>query len=266
MRECCGRTSAGAASVTDDHGNQRIDVELVRRGLAVSRAQAAEAISAGRVRVNGQAVRKAALKVCESDAIEFEPAHPWVSRGGVKLAHALDVFGVSVEGKPCLDVGASTGGFTEVLLSQGARRVVAVDVGRDQLHARLRSDERVCSLEATDARGLTPAMIGEAPELVVCDASFIGLDKVLETPLGLAAKDAELVALFKPQFEVGPAHIGKGGIVSADEAVIGEARERFAGWAETRGWRVERWAEAPIAGGDGNQEWLAYACRHEPKS
>lgn len=239
----------------------RLDVELVRRGLAVSRAQAGEAIATGRVRVNGLAAGKASLRVSDIDAIEYEPAHPWVSRGGVKLAHALDVFGVDPSGACCLDVGASTGGFSDVLLSRGARRVVAVDVGREQLHAKLRGDERVLSLEATDARGLTPAMLGEPPSLVVCDASFIGLAKILPTPLSLASDDAQLIALFKPQFEVGRPNIGKGGIVAAGAGVIRAARDEFERWLSETGWDVAGWEQAPIAGGDGNREWLAHARR-----
>lgn len=242
-------------------GPNRLDVELVRRGLADSRAQAAEAIAGGLVRVNGQAVRKASLRVQDEDIVDFEKAHPWVSRGGVKLTHALDVFGVKPRGAYCLDVGASTGGFTDVLLSQGAACVVAVDVGRGQLHEKLRGDERVVSLETTDARGLTAGMLGVAPSIVVCDASFISLEKVLPTPLSLAAEEAELVALFKPQFEVGRGNIGKGGIVAAGTGVVADARGGFAGWLESVGWVVCGWEPAPIAGGDGNQEWLAYARR-----
>lgn len=239
----------------------RLDVELVQRGLAGSRAQAREAIAAGQVRVNGQAAHKAGLRVQAEDHLEYEKAHPWVSRGGVKLAHALDAFGVDPAGRFCLDVGASTGGFTDVLLARGASCVVAVDVGRGQLHAKLRGDERVVSLEATDARALTRGMIGVAPSIVVCDASFIGLAKVLTAPLSLASEDAVLVALFKPQFEVGRENIGKGGIVAGDSDAVDVARERFETWLASVGWRICGWERAPIAGGDGNQEWLAYARR-----
>ncbi len=245
--------------MSGDEKPQRLDVELVHRGLADSRAQAAEAIMAGRVRVNGQAASKAGLRVRDDDQLEFEKAHPWVSRGGVKLAHALDVFDVDADGACCLDVGASTGGFTDVLLARGARRVVAVDVGRGQLHGKLKGDGRVVSLEATDARALTAGMLGEAPRLVVCDASFIGLAKVLPTPLSLAAEGADLVALFKPQFEVGRENIGKGGIVSSEDGVVEASRAAFADWLEGVGWRLDGWVRAPIAGGDGNQEWLAHA-------
>lgn len=247
--------------MTAEKAYERLDSELVKRGLAPSRTQASEAIAAGLVRVNGQAARKAGLRVSETDVLEYEPPHPWVSRGGVKLAHALEAFGVDPTGRSCLDVGASTGGFTHVLLTRGARRVVAVDVGRSQLSPVLSNDERVVSLEATDARGLTHAMIGEAPSLVVCDASFIGLKKILPTPLRLAADEAELMALFKPQFEVGRANIGKGGIVTAGLGVLRAARDEFEAWLEENGWRVTGWEESPIAGGDGNREWLAHARR-----
>ncbi len=252
---------AGAATMSESVGTRRLDVELVERGLAASRAQASEAIGAGLVRVNGQAARRAGLRVRGQDTIQFEAAHPWVSRGGVKLAHALDAFKLDVSDAYCLDVGASTGGFTDVLLERGARCVVAVDVGRGQLHQKLRSDARVVSLEETDARGLTKGMIGIAPGVVVCDASFIGLSKILPAPLSLAAEDAFLVALFKPQFEVGRANIGKGGIVAAGEGVVRAAREGFEAWLGEQGWAVLGWEMAPIAGGDGNQEWLAYARR-----
>ncbi|RYD92617.1 MAG: TlyA family RNA methyltransferase, partial [Sphingomonadales bacterium] len=163
----------------DDDDARRLDVELVRRGLMASRAQARAAIEAGKVLVDRTVAAKPGLSVTAQTVIVAEPAHPWVSRGGLKLAHALDTFGVDPSGLACLDVGSSTGGFTDVLLSRGARRVVAVDSGRDQLHAKLRADPRVLSLEATDARQLTPELIGEPPALIVVDASFIGLAKLL---------------------------------------------------------------------------------------
>jgi 23S rRNA (cytidine1920-2'-O)/16S rRNA (cytidine1409-2'-O)-methyltransferase len=243
---------------TSNSETRRLDVELVRRGLFSSRAQAQAAIEAGKVRLDGVVVRKPGLAVKPGAAIAAEAAHPWVSRGGVKLAHALDVFGVSPEGRACLDVGASTGGFTDVLLSRGARRVVAVDVGRDQLHLKLRADKRVISLEGTDARELTTALVGESPTLIVCDASFIGLAKLLRKALSFAAPDAELVALFKPQFEVGPAHVGKGGLVSDAAATVAAARS-LEDWLRSECWPVIAWTPSPIAGGDGNQERLLHA-------
>lgn len=242
----------------DDNQPRRLDVELVRRGLAVSRAQARASIEAGKVQVDGRVAVKPGLLVRADTAIAAEAAHPWVSRGGLKLDHALTAFGVDVAGKACLDVGSSTGGFTDVLLARGARRVVAVDVGRDQLHPRLKTDPRVLSLEATDARSLTAAMLGEPPELIVCDASFIGLAKLLGPALTLAAPGAQLVALFKPQFEVGPAHVGRGGIVS-DLAATDAAAAALGSWLAGQGWPVSNWTDSPIQGGDGNNERLLLA-------
>ncbi len=200
---------------------------------------------------------KPGLLVTPAQKIEAAPAHPWVSRGGLKLAYALGEFGVDPAGRACLDVGASTGGFTDVLLARGARHVVAVDVGSGQLHPKLRSDSRVTSRESTDARELTLEMIGEAPTLVVCDASFIGLAKLLTCPL-LAAQGAELVGLFKPQFEVGPSHVGRGGLVS-DVAATDTAAALLEAWLAGQGWPVSKWAASPILGGDGNAERLFYA-------
>ncbi len=237
---------------------RRLDVELVRRGLAPSRAQASEAIAAGKVRVDGVAAVRPGQQVGDASRIEADQLHPWVSRGGLKLAHALDVFGVDPSGRHCLDIGSSTGGFTDVLLSRGAQRVVAVDVGAGQLHPRLRSDSRVVSLESTDARSLDAARVLAPPTLIVCDASFISLSKLLERPLALAASGALLVGLFKPQFEVGREHVGKGGRVTDEEATA-RARDRFATWLTGIGWCVENWVESPIRGGDGNREWLFIA-------
>lgn len=240
--------------------SQRLDVELVQRGLAPSRAQAREAIEAGKVIVNGVPATKPGQVVASDATIEAVPLHPWVSRGGIKLAHALDVFGIDVVGRHCLDIGSSTGGFTDVLLSRGASRVVAVDVGVGQLHPRLREDSRVVSLESTDARNLDAAMILAPPTLLVCDASFIGLAKLLTVPLSLAAAGAQLVALFKPQFEVGRENIGKGGIVT-DLAATNAAAQALERWLGQQGWLVKQWADSPITGGDGNHERLFLAVR-----
>jgi len=237
---------------------RRLDVELVRRGLAPSRAQASEAIAAGKVRVDGVLAARPGQQVGDASRIEADRLHPWVSRGGLKLVHALDAFGVDPSGRHCLDIGASTGGFTDVLLSRGAARVVAVDVGVGQLHPRLRSDSRVISLESTDARCLDAAMVLAPPTLIVCDASFISLSKLLGRPLELAAPQAIFVGLFKPQFEVGREHVGRGGIVT-DEAATMAARNRLAAWLKSIGWPVENWIESPIQGGDGNREWLFIA-------
>ncbi len=243
----------------------RIDQALVERGLVKSRAQAQAAIRAGTVRVNDEPVLKASRKVSSDDVIEAEPEHPYVSRGGLKLASALDLFGISPEGWVCLDVGSSTGGFTDVLLRAGAKRVFSVDVGRDQLHVSLRSDDRVNVMEATDARTLTRQMISPPPQLVVCDASFIGLEKLLGAPLSLAAHDAQLAALFKPQFQVGPKHVGKGGMVT-DEAATQAALNLFTDWLTQQGWAVLAIADSPIRGGDGNREFLVHARRSGVKS
>lgn len=239
---------------------RRIDQLLVDRGLFESRSKAAAAIAAGRVRADGRTVARASEQVDETAAIEAEPAHPWVGRGALKLDHALTIWPVAVEGRVVLDVGASTGGFTEVCLVRGARRVIAVDVGRGQLHPKLANDPRVANLESTDARDLTAEMLGEAPGLVVCDASFIGLDKVLARPLDLAASDADLIALVKPQFEAGPARVGKGGLVS-DPVVLAEVVAEVTRALEDRGWRVKAVSDSPITGGDGQREFLIHARR-----
>jgi 23S rRNA (cytidine1920-2'-O)/16S rRNA (cytidine1409-2'-O)-methyltransferase len=244
----------------DETETRRLDVELVRRGLAPSRAHASEMIAAGKVLVAGLAATKPGLQVSAATRIEAEAVHPWVSRGGMKLAHALDAFGVDPAGRHCLDIGASTGGFTDVLLARGAKSVIAVDVGVGQLHPKLRGDARVTSLESTDARDLTAEMLVEPPTFLVCDASFIGLAKLLQRPLELAASDARLVSLFKPQFEVGREHVGKGGIVTSDAATDLAAR-RLEQWLQEQGWTVDNWTPSPIFGGDGNRERLFMAVR-----
>nr|WP_070958613.1 TlyA family RNA methyltransferase [Hyphomonas sp. Mor2] len=238
----------------------RADKVLVALGHFDSRAAAQAAIAAGKVTVAGRVVTKPSEKISAEARIAAEPEHPWVSRAGLKLAHALDLFEIDVTGLHCLDIGASTGGFTEVLLANGAASVVAVDVGRDQLHARLRADARITSLEATDARDLTAEHLETRPSLLVCDASFISLHKLLGVPLALAAKKAILIALFKPQFEVGRAHIGKGGIVS-DQAATASAEQAFVDWLDAQGWHVKARADSPIKGGDGNAERLVFAVR-----
>jgi 23S rRNA (cytidine1920-2'-O)/16S rRNA (cytidine1409-2'-O)-methyltransferase len=237
---------------------KRADVLLVERGLFESRAKARAAIEAGGVTADGRVVAKASEMVDEEAAIAAEPAHPWVGRGALKLAHALAIWPVPVEGRVVLDVGASTGGFAEVCLARGAVRVYAVDVGRGQLHAKLVADPRVVSLEGVDARALSADLIREPPGLVVTDVSFIGLAKALPAALGLAAPGADLVALVKPQFEVGPERIGKGGIVK-DPAAQAAALDGVCGFLEAAGWRVQATAVSPIAGGDGNLEYLLWA-------
>ena len=233
---------------------------LVTLGFFPSRSAAQAAIAAGCVRVNGRVLAKPSAQIRDSDRIEAEALHPWVSRGGMKLAHALDLFGVEPTGQVCLDVGASTGGFTDVLLSRAAARVYAVDVGHGQLHPRLATDERVVSLEGTDARQLTRDVIATPPSLIVCDASFIALEKLLGVPLSLAAPGAHLVCLFKPQFQVGRAHVGKGGIVTNISAVR-DAEDAFCAWLAGQGWTVEDQTDSPITGSDGNAERLVWAKR-----
>jgi 23S rRNA (cytidine1920-2'-O)/16S rRNA (cytidine1409-2'-O)-methyltransferase len=239
---------------------KRLDVLLVERGLMESRARARAAIEAGRVIVDGRVAEKPAGLVEETAAIAAEPAHPWVGRAALKLDHALALWPIEVEGRAVLDIGASTGGFTEVCLARGAARVFAVDVGRGQLHPKLRDDARVVNLEATDARSLERVVIPDPIGLVVCDASFIGLAKVLPAALALAALGADLVALVKPQFEVGPERVGKGGIVR-DGAAQAEALEAARAFVAGQGWRVVDTTESPILGGDGNREFLLWARR-----
>jgi 23S rRNA (cytidine1920-2'-O)/16S rRNA (cytidine1409-2'-O)-methyltransferase len=238
----------------------RADVSLVQRGLFESRAKARAAIEAGLVKANGVVVAKASEALAEDVVIEAQAAHPWVGRGALKLDHALTLWPITVEGRTVLDVGASTGGFTEVGLARGAAKVFAVDVGRGQLHQRLKADSRVIELSGQDARSLTADQISTPPDLVVCDASFIGLAKVLPAALDLAGPDADLVALIKPQFEAGPDKVGKGGVVK-DEAVRAKAVADVSAWLVSIGWTIEDVTESPITGGDGNIEYLVWASK-----
>jgi 23S rRNA (cytidine1920-2'-O)/16S rRNA (cytidine1409-2'-O)-methyltransferase len=241
-------------------GRKRADLLLVERGLFDSRAKARAAIEAGRVLAGGTAVRRPSDLLDDLSEITAQPAHPWVGRAALKLAHALDLWPITIEGRSVLDVGASTGGFTEVCLDRGAAHVYAVDVGRGQLHPRLASDSRVQSLEATDARDLDAARLGFVPDLVVCDVSFISLSKALPRALDLAAPGADLVVLVKPQFEVGPALVGKGGLVK-DEAARARALEEAQTFLVESGWTVRDKAQSPITGGDGNVEFLVWATK-----
>jgi len=212
------------------------------------------------VTADGRPVAKASELIEEAAVVEAVAAHPWVGRGALKLSHALDLWPVPVSGRVVLDVGASTGGFTEVCLRGGAARVYAVDVGRGQLHPRIAADSRVVAMEATDARDLTPALIPEPPGLIVTDVSFISLEKALPAALGLAAAGADLIALVKPQFEVGREHVGKGGLVT-DAAARSRALEAVRAFVEGQGWRVGEVADSPILGGDGAREFLLWAVR-----
>jgi 23S rRNA (cytidine1920-2'-O)/16S rRNA (cytidine1409-2'-O)-methyltransferase len=242
-------------------GKVRIDQLLVERGLAESRARAQALVLAGLVFSGETKLAKPGQTVPADAPLELRGRdHPWVSRGGIKLAHALDHFGLDPAGVTAMDIGSSTGGFTDVLLSRGAERVFAVDSGTNQLAWKLRQDPRVTVLEQTSARVLTPELIAAPVTWVVCDASFIGLAKVLEVPLRLAQPACQLVALIKPQFEVGRAEVGKGGVVrdpALHARVCGEVRE----WLESGGWAVQGIAQSPITGPEGNVEFLISARR-----
>jgi 23S rRNA (cytidine1920-2'-O)/16S rRNA (cytidine1409-2'-O)-methyltransferase len=239
---------------------ERADRLLVARGLFESRAKAQAAIAAGRVTADGEPVRKPSDEIARDAQIAAEPAFPWVSRGGVKLAHALDRLGIAVDGRVCLDVGASTGGFTEVLIARGARRVFAVDVGRDQLHASLRGRPEIVSIEETDIRKLDLAVLEQRPEIVTVDVSFISLKQVLPAALALASARATLVALIKPQFEVGKSRALKKGIVR-DPEIHAAVCADIAAFVAGRGWEVLATLPSPIDGGDGNREFLIGARR-----
>ncbi|MCM8731955.1 TlyA family RNA methyltransferase [Hephaestia sp. GCM10023244] len=240
---------------------QRIDQLLVDRGLAESRTRAQALVMAGLVFVGERKIEKAGQQVAADAAVEVRGRdHPWVSRGGIKLAHGLDHFGWEVAGAVALDVGSSTGGFTDVLLSRGAARVYAVDSGTNQLAWKLRQDARVIVHEQTSARILTPTHIPEPIDLIVCDASFIGLAKVLEVPLGFAGEQARAMVLVKPQFEAGRGEVGKGGVVR-DPAIHARVCEEVAAWFAGQGWRVEGVTQSPITGPEGNIEFLLAAGR-----
>jgi 23S rRNA (cytidine1920-2'-O)/16S rRNA (cytidine1409-2'-O)-methyltransferase len=241
---------------------RRADQLLVEQGLAESRAKAQALILAGLVSCGERRVNKPGEQLAADAALALKGRdHPWVSRGGVKLAAALDHFRIAVEGHVALDIGASTGGFTEVLLSRGARRVYAVDVGHGQLAWKLRQDPRVVVHDRLNARYLTSAGIPEPVDTITCDASFIGLATVLPAPFALAAEDAQLVALIKPQFEAGRARVGKGGVVR-DPDIHREVCERVAAWVAAQpGWSVVGLIESPILGPEGNREFLLYARR-----
>jgi 23S rRNA (cytidine1920-2'-O)/16S rRNA (cytidine1409-2'-O)-methyltransferase len=237
----------------------RIDRLLVERGLFDSRAKAQAAIAAGLVTANAEPVRKASEEIAVDAALSATPAHPYVSRGGVKLAVALDHFGFNPKGRVCLDVGASTGGFTQVLLERGARPIYAIDVGRAQLHESLRGRPEVISFEETDIRACTPARFRETPNFVAIDVSFISLKLVLPPALRLVAHRTQVVALIKPQFEVGPAKVKKG--IVRDAALHAAVCEDISAFVTGLGWRVLGIIPSPIAGSDGNAEFLLGAVR-----
>lgn len=234
----------------------RADQMLVDRGLAESRAKAQALILAGLVFSGERKIEKAGQALSADAPLEVRgKAHPWVSRGGIKLAHGLDHFGWDVTGAVALDVGSSTGGFTDVLLQRGAAKVFAVDVGTNQLAWKLREDPRVVVHEKTNARYLTDAVVTEPVDLVVCDASFISLAKVLNKAIDLAKINGRMIALIKPQFEAERAEIGKGGVVR-DPAVHERVCREVAEWLASRGWSVAGLTQSPITGPEGNVEFL----------
>jgi 23S rRNA (cytidine1920-2'-O)/16S rRNA (cytidine1409-2'-O)-methyltransferase len=237
----------------------RIDRLLVERGLFESRAKAQAAIEAGLVIADDTPVRKASEEIATDASLRASAAHPYVSRGGVKLSAGLDHFGFDPLGRICLDVGASTGGFTQVLLERGAARVYAVDVGRGQLHQSLRTNTKVTSKEGTDIRTLSPASLGEAPDLVTVDVSFISLKLVLPAALALAKAPAQLLALIKPQFEAGRAQLKRG--IVRDTAVQVAVCDDISGFVTALGWSRFGIIPSPITGGDGNAEFLLGAAK-----
>ena len=238
----------------------RADQYLTTHGHYDSRARAQAAIKAGLVSVDGKVIKKPSEKIKDGATVQAGREHPWVSRGGVKLDHALSVFNVDPTGLTCLDVGASTGGFSQVLVHHGASKVYAVDVGHGQLHRDLQSESKIISMEGQDARTLSPKILSPAPELIVCDASFISAMKVLENPLRLAASKAQLITLVKPQFEVGKVNIGRGGLVKSEELGL-RALDTVRHWVREQGWTVLETCPSPIKGGSGNTEYLLHAIR-----
>jgi 23S rRNA (cytidine1920-2'-O)/16S rRNA (cytidine1409-2'-O)-methyltransferase len=250
-----------SASPPSKPQKRRVDQLLVERGLAESRARAQALVMAGLVFAGESKIDKPGHQLPEDAALEVRGRdHPWVSRGGIKLAHALEHFGLDPAGATAMDIGSSTGGFTDVLLSKGAAHVFAVDSGTNQLAWRLREDPRVTVLEQLSARLLTRDHITCDCDWVVCDASFISLAKVLEVPLELAAPACQLVALIKPQFEVGRAEVGKGGVVR-DPLLHARVCDDVRGWLEARGWDIAGITQSPITGPQGNVEFLISARR-----
>ncbi len=251
-----------AKSPQSSAGKARVDHLLVERDLAESRTRAQALVMAGLVFAGERRIDKPGQQVAHDTALEVRGRdHPWVSRGGIKLAHAIEHFDLDPEGAVAMDIGSSTGGFTDVLLTKGAAHVFAVDSGTNQLAWKLRQDERVTVLEQTSARILTPEQIDRPCDWVVCDASFIGLAKVLERPLDLAARECRLVALIKPQFEVAREEVGKGGVVR-DPALHERVCEEVRGWLAARDWRIDGIVRSPITGPQGNVEFLVSAERH----
>lgn len=240
----------------------RLDVLLVARGLADSRTKAQSLIMAGLVYHGEQKLDKAGAEFADDFEVTVRgKEHPWVSRGGMKLAKAIEQFKIEVRGAVAMDVGASTGGFTDVLLTQGAAKVYAVDVGHGQLDVKLRNDPRVVVMEETNARTLTPEMVPDALDIIVCDASFISLTKVLPSALALAAPKAQLVTLIKPQFEVGKVEVSRGKGVIRDSALHQQVCDDISAWVRGLGWHVVGITTSPITGPKGNVEFLLYATK-----
>ncbi len=241
------------------HKKIRLDQLIVDRGLAESKTRAQALVMAGHVFVGDAKAAKPGQQVADDAAVTVKGSdHPWVSRGGIKLAHALEEFAIDVAGRVATDIGSSTGGFTDVLLTNGAAKVYAVDSGTNQLAWKLRQDARVIVHEQTSARILTDAHIPEPVDLIVCDASFIGLAKVLERPLTFARPGAQLIALIKPQFEAGRDEVGKGGVVR-NEAVHTRVCDEVQMWLVEKGWTVRGLTTSPITGPQGNVEFLVWA-------
>lgn len=238
----------------------RLDLAIVARALTDSRAKAAALITGGHVSVNGAVVTKVSFDTKESDDIIVTPPHDYVGRGALKLAHALDHFGVDVTDTVAIDLGASTGGFTEVLLRGGARRVYAIDVGQGQLHPKIAGDARVINIEKTHAKDVNASIVPDMADVLVADVSFISLTKALPAPLLRVKTGGHIIVLIKPQFEVGPAHVGRGGIVSDACARI-EAVHTVRQFFETAGCTASDVIESPISGGDGNIEFLMMAVK-----
>ncbi len=237
----------------------RLDQIIVDRGLAESKTRAQALVMAGHVYIGEAKAQKPGQQIAEDADISVRGSdHPWVSRGGIKLAHALEVFAIDVTGNVAIDVGSSTGGFTDVLLTHGAARVYAVDSGTNQLAWKLRQDPRVIVHEQTSARILTEAHISEPVDLIVCDASFIGLAKVLDRPLTFAKVGAQLIALIKPQFEAGREEVGKGGVVR-DPDVHARVCNEIKMWLVEKNWTVHGLTTSPITGPQGNVEFLVWA-------
>ena len=240
---------------------QRLDMALVDRGFAPSRSRAQAMIGDGIVCINGTPAQKPNQSVTDGDSITLsQNDHPWVSRAGLKLAHAVECFHLDIAGKICLDIGASTGGFTHVLHHHGARCIYAVDVGTDQLHPSLQNHPHIHNIQQTDARHLTANHIPDPVDIIVCDASFISLQKILPTPLSFAKTGTVLIALIKPQFQLDKQSIGRGGIVK-DTALHQKACDEFANFLTAQNWHSKSITQSPITGSDGNMEFLCYALK-----